>query len=90
MKINGIIKLFKKPKRDVSFADKEELKYILSPFNAKQYEIVNTLIDKYINNSMQTHIKNKINGTNIDENLEVKLRWVLEFKDFFNKINEEK
>lgn len=90
MKINGIIKLFKKPERDVSFADREELKYILSPFNAQQYEIINKIIDKYINNSMKEHIKNKINWNNIDEDLEVKLRWVLEFKDFFNKINEEK
>ena len=90
MKIDGIIKLFKKPDWQVDFANKEELKYILSPFNAKQYEIVNTIIDKYINNSMKEHIKNKINWNNVDENLEIKLRWLLEFKDFFNKINEEK
>jgi hypothetical protein len=39
---------------------------------------------------MKEHIKNKINWNNVDETLEVKMRWVLEFKDFLNKINEEK
>ncbi len=90
MKINGIIKLFKKPSREVEFMEKEDLKYIMSPFNLKQYEAINKVIDAYINNSMKTHIKNKINWANVDETTEIKLRWVLEFKEFLNKINEEK
>jgi len=78
----------RKPKqdRDVQFLNREEIKFIASPLSDKAYETIFTLIDRYIDNKMKEHIKGKINNETVDENLEIKLRWLLEFKQFLNEL----
>lgn len=78
----------RKPKqdRDVQFLNREEIKFIASPLSDKAYETIFTLIDRYIDNKMKEHIKSKINNETVDENLEIKLRWLLEFKQFLNEL----
>lgn len=73
----------KKQERDVEFMDTKELKFIVSPLSDKSLDAVIRLIDRYVDNMMKEHVKNKINWTNVDELVETKLRWVLDFKEFF-------
>lgn len=73
----------KKQERDVEFMDTKELKFIISPLSDKSLDAVIKLIDRYVDNMMKEHVKNKINWTNVDELVETKLRWVLDFKEFF-------
>ncbi len=77
----------KKENRDVAFLDKEGFRLLISPLSAQALEIFDNLIDRYVDYEMREHVKNKINGENVDEDLELKLRWVLEFKAFFNKMS---
>lgn len=77
----------RKQERDfVEFLDVEELKLILNPVSSTSVYSINKFIDRYIDAQMKEHIKNKINWSNIDEDMELKLRWVLEFKKFLNEI----
>ena len=73
----------KKQERDVEFMDTQELKFIISPLSDKSLDAVIKLLDRYVDNMMKEHVKNKINGTNVDDLAETKLRWVLDFKEFF-------
>lgn len=77
--------MFKK-KTTVEFFEQEDFKRVASPLAAKAYDIVNNLIDRYVDYKMKELIKSKINEENIDENAEIKLRGLLEFKEFFNKL----
>lgn len=71
----------------VDFLDPEEIKLIASPLSAKAYETLDRLIDRYVDAKMKELIVNKINETPYDENTEVKLKWLLEFKKFLGSIN---
>ena len=77
--------LFKKkePKRTtVEFLDIDEIKRIAFPLNEKAYSTISNLIDRYVDAKMKEHIVNKINWTAFDADLEMKLKWLLEFKEF--------
>ena len=78
----------RKPKqdRDVQFLNREEIKFIASPLTHKAYETVFTLIDRYVDNKMKEHIKSKINNEKVDDDMEIKLRGLLEFKQFLNEL----
>lgn len=80
--------MFKKTRqqRDVQFLNEEEIKFIASPLTDKAYETVFTLMDRYIDYMMKELIKAKINWEPFDENLEIKLRGILEFKQFLNNL----
>lgn len=75
-----------KPERDVQFLNKEEIKFIASPLSDKAYETIFTLMDRYIDNKMKEYIKSKINKETVDEDMEIKLRGILEFKQFLNDL----
>lgn len=64
----------KKQTRDVAFLDKEGFRLLISPLSEQALEIFDSLIDRYVDYEMREHVKNKINGENIDEDLEVKLK----------------
>ena len=80
--------MFKKTRqpRDVQFLNEEEIKFIASPLTDKAYETVFTLMDRYIDYMMKELIKAKINWEPFDENLEIKLRGILEFKQFLTNL----
>jgi len=80
--------MFKKTKqpRDVQFLNEEEIKFIASPLTDKAYETIYTLMDRYIDYKMKEKIKAKINEESVDENLEIKLRGILEFRKFLNNL----
>jgi len=73
----------KKQERDVEFMDIPNLKFIISPLSDKSLDAIIKLIDRYVDNMMKEHVKNKINWTKVDELAEIKLRWVMDFKEFF-------
>ena len=73
-------------KKEVEFYDIEDFKRTASPLAAKAYEIVNSLIERYIEYKMKELIKARINEEKVDENTEIKLRGLLEFREFFNKL----
>lgn len=77
----------KKQREFVEFLDVEWLKYIINPLSPTAINSMNELIDRYVDAQMKEHVKNKINNSKVDEDMEKKLRWVLEFKDFFNSLN---
>lgn len=70
----------------VDFLDEEELKRIAVPLNDRAYEVLNELIDRYVDAKMKEFVVNKINLTDADESIDVKLRWLLEFKKFLNNL----
>lgn len=80
------IRKTKQPEREVKFLDEKEMKFVASPLTDKAYETIYTLMDRYIDYKMKEHIKAKINEETVDENLEIKLRWLLEFKKFLNNL----
>ena len=80
--------LFKK--KEVEFLELNDFRQIVSPLAAKAYEIINKLIDRYIDYKMKELIKAKINEEKFDENTEIKLRWLLEFREFLNKLDGKK
>lgn len=73
-------------KTNVEFFWQEDFKRVAGPLSAKAYEIINNLIDRYVDYKMKELIKAKINEENVDVNAEIKLRGLLEFKEFFNKL----
>ena len=77
----------KEPKREfVEFISSEDMKFLASHLNAKDYESIDTIIDRYVDYEMQQHIKSKINEEKVDENFEIKMRGVLEFKQFLKNL----
>lgn len=84
-----IDKMFRKEvnkRNNVEFISAEDMKFLASRLNAKNFEALDTIIDRYIDYKMKEHIKAKINEETVDENLEIKLRWVLEFKKFLENL----
>lgn len=73
-------------KKEVEFYNIEDFKRTANPLAAKAYEIINNLIERYIDYKMKELIKARINEEKADENTEIKLRGLLEFKEFFNKL----
>ena len=77
----------KEPKREfVEFISSQDMKFLASRLNEKDFESINTIIDRYVDYKMHEHIKAKINEEKIDENLEIKLRGVMEFKQFLKNL----
>ena len=82
-----MIRFKKKPKREfVEFISSEDMKFLASRLNEKDFESIDTIIDRYVDYEMQQHIKSKINGEKVDENFEPKMRGVLEFKQFLTNL----
>lgn len=77
----------KKDKREkVEFISSEDMKFLASRLNAKDFEAIDTIIDRYVDYEMQQHIKAKINEEKVDENFEIKIRGLLEFKQFLKNL----
>ncbi len=86
-----MVQIFKKPEKQVErktveFLEPKEIKLIVSPLTDKAFDAVDSLIDRYVDAKMKDLIVNKINETPYDENAEIKLKWVLEFKKFLDSI----
>lgn len=84
----GLFKV-KEPKEvreKVEFISSDEMKFLASRLNEKDYEAINNIIDRYVDFEMQQHIKAKINEEKVDENFEIKMRGVLEFKQFLKNL----
>lgn len=82
--------MFNKPtkqKREiVEFISSQDMKFLASKLNAKDYEAINEIIDRYIDYKMKELVKAKINEENYDEHSEIKMRGILEFKQFLSEI----
>ena len=77
----------KKDKREkVEFISSEDMKFLASRLNAKDFEAIHNIIDRYVDYEMQQHVKAKINEEKVDENFEIKMRGVLEFKQFLKNL----
>lgn len=84
----GLFKV-KEPKEvreKVEFISSDDMKFLASRLNEKDYEAINNIIDRYVDFEMQQHIKAKINEEKVDENFEIKMRGVLEFKQFLKNL----
>lgn len=84
----GLFKV-KEPKEvreKVEFISSQDMKFLASRLNEKDYEAINNIIDRYVDFEMQQHIKAKINEEKTDENFEIKMRGVLEFKQFLKNL----
>ena len=76
-----------KQKREiVEFISSQDMKFLASKLNAKDYEAINEIIDRYIDYKMKELVKAKINEESYDENSEIKMRGILEFKQFLSEI----
>lgn len=76
-----------KQERDkVEFISTQDMKFLASRLNENNFNAIDEIIDRYVDFNMKEHIKSKINWENVDENFEVKMRWVLEFKKFLLEI----
>ena len=71
----------------VEFISSEDMKFIASRLNEKNFEAIDEIIDRYIDYKMKELIKAKINEERFDENLEIKMRGILEFKQFLNELH---
>lgn len=77
----------KQPERTtVEFLDLNELKRIAFPLNEKAYDTMYELIDRYVDAKMKEYIVSKINWTSFDLDMEMKLKWLLEFKKFLMEL----
>lgn len=81
----------KKPTRQernkVEFISSQDMKFLASKLNEKNFEALDEIIDRYIDYKMKELIKAKINEEKFDENLETKMRGILEFKQFLNELH---
>ena len=82
--------IFKKPTKQqrekVEFISSQDMKFLASKLNEKNFEAIDEIIDRYIDYKMKELIKAKINWENYDENEEIKMRGILEFKQFLEEI----
>lgn len=82
--------MFNKPtkqKREiVEFISSQDMKFLASKLNAKNFEAINEIIDRYIDYKMKELVKAKINEESYDEHSEIKMRGILEFKQFLSEI----
>jgi hypothetical protein len=76
----------KQQREKVEFISSQDMKFLASKLNEKNFEAINEIIDRYIDYQMKELIKAKINEENIDENCEIKMRGVLEFKQFLTEL----
>lgn len=83
--------LFKTPTKQerekVEFISSDDMKFLASRLNERDFESLDEIIDRYIDYQMKELIKAKINEETVDENCEIKMRWVLEFKKFLNELH---
>lgn len=83
--------IFKTPTKQererVEFISSEDMKFLASRLNEKNFESLDEIIDRYIDYKMKELIKAKINEESFDENLEIKMRGVLEFKKFLAELH---
>jgi len=81
----------KKPTRQernkVEFISSQDMKFLASKLNEKNFEALDEIIDRYIDYKMKELIKAKINEEKFDENLETKMRGILEFKQFLTELH---
>ena len=82
--------MFNKPTKQqrekVEFISSQDMKFLASKLNEKSFEAIEEIIDRYIDYKMKELIKAKINEETYDENAEIKMRGILEFKQFLNEI----
>lgn len=76
----------KQPREKVEFISSQEMKFLASKLNEKNFETIDEIIDRYIDYKMKELIKAKINWENYDENEEIKMRGILEFKQFLSEL----
>ena len=76
----------KKKKKKVEFISSQDMKFLASRLNEKDFDSINSIIDRYVDFEMQQHIKAKINEEKVDENFEIKMRGILEFKQFLKNL----
>jgi hypothetical protein len=62
------------------------MKFLASKLNEKSFEAMEEIIDRYIDYKMKELVKAKINEETYDENAEIKMRGILEFKQFLKEI----
>lgn len=79
-------KRFKPQRTTVEFLDLKDLKRIAFPLNEKAYDTIYELIDRYVDAKMKEYIAGKINWTAVDLDMEMKLKWLLEFKKFLMEL----
>lgn len=77
----------KQEKEKVEFISSQDMKFLASRLNEKDFESLDEIIDRYIDYKMKELIKAKINEERFDENCEIKMRGVLEFKQFLNELH---
>ena len=82
--------IFKKPTKQtreiVEFISSQDMKFLASRLNEKNFEAIDIIIDRYIDYKMKELIKAKINEESYDENSEIKMRGVMEFKQFLKEL----
>ncbi len=82
--------IFKKPTKQtrekVEFISSQDMKFLASKLNEKSFEAIEEIIDRYIDYKMKELVKAKINEETYDENAEIKMRGILEFKQFLKEI----
>lgn len=77
----------KQQREKVEFISSQDMKFLASRLNEKDFESLDEIIDRYIDYKMKELIKAKINEEKFDENLEIKMRWILEFKKFLGELH---
>jgi len=82
--------MFNKPTKQtrerVEFISSQGMKFLASKLNEKNFEAIDEIIDRYIDYKMKELIKAKINWEPFDENSEIKMRGILEFKQFLSEL----
>ena len=64
----------KQQREKVEFISSQDMKFLASRLNEKDFESLDEIIDRYIDYKMKELIKAKINEEKFDENLEIKMR----------------
>lgn len=77
----------KQEREKVEFISSQDMKFIASKLSEKNFETIDEIIDRYIDYKMKELIKAKINEEKFDENLEIKMRGILEFKKFLEELH---
>ena len=76
----------KQTREKVEFISSQDMKFLASRLNEKSFEAIEEIIDRYIDYKMKELVKAKINEETYDENAEIKMRGILEFKQFLKEI----
>ena len=82
--------MFNKPTKQtrekVEFISSQDMRFLASKLNEKSFEAIDEIIDRYIDYKMKELVKAKINEETYDENAEIKMRGILEFKQILKEI----